>query len=519
MWGNILLMAKEMSTEKDGFPGKPTSVWMDTTSETDYPALNGKVKTDAVIVGGGIAGILTAYSLLEAGIKVVLLESGRVAEDVTAYTTAKVTSAHGAMYHYLTEKFGEDKAKLYADANQAGLLKIVSIILNRKIDCELRKQSAYIYTEKAKNRGALKKEAEAARRLGLPARYTEDTPLAFIKGVVEYQNQAQFHPRKFLLDLANDISKEALLFENSRAIKVQEDGKNVTVFTGQGEVEAKSLIIATHFPFYDKERFYTKLYPHRSYVLGLKLKTEVPDGMYFSIDGMRNSIRNQGLYGKKILLVGGGTERAGVDADTLKYYERIRTYADERFDVEEIEYHWFTQDNRTPDRLPYIGKMSGAKNIYVAAGFGGWGMTTSAAASTVLTDLILGKVNTAASLFDPARKVGNRLGPIEASISENVKTFTHLLERYTKRYPFELPAGFEPGEGKIVSMRGRKVAIYKDKEGKIYSLSPVCKHMGCNVGWNVTEKTWDCPCHGSRYNYDGKVIHGPANEDLDKIDI
>lgn len=531
---NIMHMEKEKLGEKDGFEGKPTSVWLDTTPGTNYPSFiePGKVDNsgpssaksydtgrqarmtiDVCVVGGGIAGLMTAYLLTETGYNVAVVEAGRIVEDVTAHTTAKITSQHSDIYSYLIKNVGEAKAKMYADANQAGLRKIVSIIMEKKIDCDLVKQSAYIFTEKNRNVPMLKKEAESAQRLGLLATFVENTPLGFDKGAVELKNQAQFHPRKFLLFLAKEISSSGYIFEKTRALDI----KNGSVLTDRGKITAKHIVIATHFPFYDKEHFYTKLFPHRSYVLGLELDGEVPEGMYFSIDGNRNTVRNFKFGGKRYLLVGGGTEKAGEDADTHKYYEQIKQYADARFKLKSIDYHWFTQDNRTLDRVPYIGRLSGKDNIYVATGFGGWGMTTSAVSAMIITDLISGKVNLWAGIFDPNRKDHVRYA--KTIIGENAKLAQHLLSRRLRRHAFDLPTGFESGEGRIIKVRGKKVAVYKDNTGKIFAMSPKCTHMGCTVNWNGTEKTWDCPCHGSRYNYDGKVIHGPALRDLKKEEI
>lgn len=505
-------MEKDNTTERDGFPGRATSVWLDTTPSTHFDALATDLNADICVVGGGIAGLMTAYLLTEAGHKVVLIEAGRVVEDVTAYTTAKITSQHGAIYRYLIKNLGETKAKMYADANQAGLRKLVSIIIENKIDCDLIKQSAYIYTEKYRNVPILKKEAESAQRLGLSATFTESTPLGFDKEAVEFKNQAQFHPRKFLLFLAREITKTGSIYENTRAFDI----KDGSVITDKGKVTAKHIVMATHFPFYDKDRFYTKLFPHRSYVLGVRLKSEVPEGMYFSIDGDRNTMRNQVVDGKKYLLIGGGTEKAGEDADTHKYYQKVKQYADARFKVDSIDYHWFTQDNRTLDRVPYIGKLARG-NIYVATGFGGWGMTTSAVSAMIITDLISGKVNPWAPVFDPTRK--DYVKHTKTLIGENAKLAGHLLSRRLRKHSFDLPTGFESGEGKIIKVRGKKVGVYKDGKGMIHAVSPICTHMGCTVNWNSTEKTWDCPCHGSRFNYDGKVIHGPALKDLKKEEI
>lgn len=509
-------MRREDLGEKDGFPGKPTSVWLDTTSETNFQALSGNIETDVVVVGAGIAGIMTAYLLLESGLKITVVEGGKIIEDVTAYTTAKITALHGDIYHYLIQNFGEAKAKMYADANRAGLLKIIQIIVDKKIQCELKKESAYIYTEKTENRKKLKIEAEAARKLGFDSKYTENTPLDFIKGAVEFKNQAQFHPRKFLLSISRDIIRQGQIFENTRALDIEKGGKPVLV-TNRGKIKARYIVVTTNFPFYDTEKFYSKLFPHRSYVLGLKLRQEIPEGMYFSIDGYRESIRNQGKYGNKILLVGGGTEKAEENADTLEYYYRVLDYAKKRFEIESIKYHWFTQDNHTPDRVPYIGRIAKSENIFVATGFGDWGMTTGAAAGIILSDLIEKRVNAWVSLFDPGRSTS--IKSAKSFIGENIKTGKHIVGKKFQKPPFDMPANIIPGEGKIIRIQNKNLAVYKDKKGKIYVLSPICTHMGCTVNWNKTEKTWDCPCHGSRYNYDGKVIHGPAVRDLKKEEI
>lgn len=506
-------MERENIGEKDGFEGKPTSLWLDTTPKTGFETLKGEMSVDVCVVGGGIAGLLTAYLLTEKGFRVAVLEAGRIVEDVTAYTTAKITSQHGYIYRYLIRNFGETKAKMYADANQAGLKKIVSIVLNNKVDCHLEKQPSFLYTEKYRNIEKLKKEARAAERLGLPASYTEHAPLDFIKGAVRFDSQAQFHPRKFLLFLAKEISKKGSIFENTRALDIKES----SVITDRGTVSAKHIVVATHFPFIDKNRFYAKLFPHRSYILGIEAKGSTPEGMYFSIDGDRNTIRHVGVGDKKYLLIGAGGEKAGEDADTLKYYKRVRYYAEARFKVKSVDYHWFTQDNRTSDRVPYIGKMPKMENVYVATGFGGWGMTSSAVSAMIITDMISGRVNPWVSVFDPARK--DYLYQAKTLIGESSKLASHLLARRLKKHSFDLPTGFEAGEGKIIKVKGKKVAVYKDKDGKIYAMSPICTHMGCTVNWNGTEKTWDCPCHGSRYNYDGQVIHGPAQKDLKKEEI
>ena len=516
-WCYILPMDIEEKRykEKEGqFSGRPISVWLDTTPETNYKSLPGDIETETLVIGAGIAGLTTAMLLVEEGKEIVLIDSKRIARDVTGNTTAKITSLHGLIYKKLIEKHGESKARLYGEAQQAGLEKIVEIIEKKKIDADLTREPAYTYTEKTENIEKLREEAKAAKKLGLPASFVRETPFPFMRGAVRFDNQAQFHPRKYLLAIAKSISrkKNCQIYENTRALDIIETEENLLVKTNKGNIKAKNVVLATHFPFYDKGRFYARLSPYRSYVIGVRVRENLPEGMFYSLDDNTHSFRTQMLKNGRILLMGGEDHPLGDGAvNAVKYLRKVRSYAKERFSLRFTEYYWDNEDYATADGLPYIGLSPKSKKIYLACGFDGWGMTNGTVAGMMISDMILGKENPWISLFDPSRK---------DLVKSPGKIFYGGLNFLKSKRPgsvgrkFGLPTGFQRGEARIIEVGGKKVAVYRDKAGEIYKLSPKCTHMDCSVKWNNLEKTWDCPCHGSRFNYDGKVLHGPANEDL-----
>jgi glycine/D-amino acid oxidase-like deaminating enzyme/nitrite reductase/ring-hydroxylating ferredoxin subunit len=496
-------------------PGRPVSLWLDTTPETHFPTMGKDVTVDVAVIGGGIASISTAFLLKQSGVTVAVVEAGRVVESVTGNTTAKITSLHSLIYDYLISQFGEEGAHQYADAQQAAIEKIASLVEEHKISCDFRRTSAYTFTESEKDLDQIKAEVEAALRLGLPASYVATTPLPFpIKRAVKFGNQAQFHPRKYLLALVEKIPGDGShVFEETRALDV-EDGDPCRVTTSRGRITAKSVIITTHFPFHDPNIYFAAMHPRRSLVLGCRLNTPVPEGMYISTGEDMHSFRsNPAEDGGEIWMVGGEKFKTGQGGDTEERFKRLEQYARGRFDVRSIEYRWATQDNNTVDRVPYIGKLStGSKNLYVATGFGGWGMTNSHVAAMILSDAVRVRENPWATLFDPSR-----FKPVTSAkdfVKENLNVAKEFMADRLSTPELDDLDKLPAGGGEVVEWKGEKAAIYKDEQGTVHTVSPVCTHMGCIVHWNNAEKSWDCPCHGSRFNFDGKVIQGPANEDL-----
>jgi glycine/D-amino acid oxidase-like deaminating enzyme/nitrite reductase/ring-hydroxylating ferredoxin subunit len=502
--------------EGDELPGKPVSLWIATTPETNFPTLSGDLTVDVAVIGGGITGIATAYELKQAGATVAVVEAGRVVKSVTGNTTAKITSLHGLIYDHLVSEFGEEKARIYADAQESGKEKIASLVEQLGIDCDFRRASAYTYTLDEEESEQITREVEAAKKLGLPAFYADETDLPFkVRAAVRLDNQAQFHPRKYLLALAGQIPGDgSYIFEQTRVLDV-EDAAPCLVKTEHGTIKARSVVIATHFPYPDPKLYFAAMYPMRSYVLGCRLNGPAPQGMYVSTGTPHNSIRSNPDGEGEIVMLGGEHHKTGQGGDTRERYQRLEKWARGNFDIASVEFRWSTQDNNTVDRVPYIGKIStGSEHLYVATGFAGWGMTNSHVAAQLLSDMILGRDNPWIELFDPSR-----FKPITSArdfIRENMNVAKEFMADRVSTPELEDLSELPTGGGEVIEWKGERVAVYKDEAGKVFSCSAVCTHMGCIVHWNSAEKSWDCPCHGSRFNYEGQVIQGPANKALEK---
>ncbi|MDQ3821446.1 MAG: FAD-dependent oxidoreductase [Acidobacteriota bacterium] len=502
----------------NSLPGEPISLWLATTPATDFKPLKDDLAVDVAVVGGGIAGITTALLLKQAGASVAVIEARRIVESVTGNTTAKVTSQHGLIYDHLVKQFGVEGAQAYADSQQAAIEKIASLVEENGIDCDFVRTDAYVYTETESELERITADVEAATRVGLPASYEETTPLPFkIKGAIRFANQARFHPRKYLLALVKKfLGDDHHILEETRALDIDEKKRVCHVNTDKGKVRAKQVVIATHFPFYDPAMYFARMYPKRSLVLGCRLRAKAPEGMFITAESPFRSFRSNPLDdGGEIWMVGGENYKTGQGGDIIERFKNLEMYARERFRVESIEYRWATQDNVTADRVPYIGKASpGAERLFVATGFGGWGMTNSTVSAMILSDLVTGRENDWASLYDP-----NRFKPLASAkdlVTQNIDVATHFVGDRFSVPKEESASDVIEGEGRVVEVDGEKTAVCK-LDGVVHSVSATCTHMGCIVAWNNAERSWDCPCHGSRFNYDGTVIQGPANEDLKKV--
>lgn len=508
-------------TDALSLPGKAESIWVDTTPATDYPPLGDEeVSVDVAVIGGGIAGLTTAALLKDEGRTVAVVESERIISGATGYTTAKVTSAHGLIYSYLVDKFGRNGARLYADANQSAIEKIASLVRSRKIDCGFSRLPMYVYSESPDDVQRLEAEAAAAGDLGLPASFTTEVPLPFeTAGAVRVDHQAQFHPRKYLLAVSERIPGDgSFIFEKTRAIDI-DDGEPCLVVVEGGSLKARAVVVATRFPFYDRGIFFMRITQTRSYALAFRSDRDLPGGMFYEANGTGHSFRSLTEDGVTECIVSGEDHRAGRGGDTVERYRRLEQYSAEHYGAGAIDYRWSTQDNYTVDRVPYIGRHSPlSKHIFVATGFGGWGMTGGTVAGMVLTDVITGRTNEWVEVFDPTRlktPVGS-IGRMTAGGGTAARQFIqgHLSRRATA-YIETLPAG----DGRVLQFGRQKIAVYKDEDGEIHALSPRCTHMGCLVNWNNAERTWDCPCHGSRFTYDGRALNTPAYVDLPRVTL
>jgi glycine/D-amino acid oxidase-like deaminating enzyme/nitrite reductase/ring-hydroxylating ferredoxin subunit len=498
--------------------GKNTSVWVDTSPQTKYPVLTPGVHVDVAVLGGGIAGLTTALLLKRDGRKVAVVEAGRVGGGVTAYTTAKVTSLHGIQYQSVASSFGDDGASAYAEANEAGLRRVAEFVDELEIDCDFRRKPAYTYAEDESGVETIEKEVEAAKKAGLDAHLTTETDLPWpIAAAIRVDDQAEFHPRRYLIALAKAIpGGGSHVFERSRAIAVAGGKEHVRISTTRGELTADQVVVATHFPFLDRGGYFARMHPERSYGLGLYLNAgaKAPQGMYLSTESPSHTVRSHPTAKGEMVIAGGESHKTGQGGDTAERVARLERWARERFDVRSIEYRWSTQDNMPVDGVPYIGRLAPfQKRLWVATGFMKWGLTNGTAAGMILTDLIAGRDNPWAELFDSTRF--KPLASATEFVKENVNVGAHFVGDHLAPPDVRSVGSIAPGEAAFVRRGAGKVAAYRDEQGTLHAVSAVCTHLGCQVQWNSAERSWDCPCHGSRFDVDGRVIQGPAVKDLE----
>lgn len=377
------------------------SYWLKTCPATNFQTLKTGLKVDTVIIGGGIAGITTGIILKDMGYDVAVLESDRIVKEVTVGTTAKISVAPNMIYHDLLEKFGKNNALKIAKANKNALKKIEELVSTKGIDCEFHQTPLYIYTESDKEVQRIKEEYEAALKLGFDVELIKDSPLPF-KTIcsLKYPDQAQFHPRKYLLALAHEIDGNGShVFENTMAIEVK-DGAVKEVITNQGSIMASNVVITTHTPFYDPDHLKDHLQQGRSYVLGLYTQSEFPEGMFVTFDPV-HTYRTAPTPDGKLVIVAG--EHSEMDVQNINIYlDKLESYVRKHLDVESVEYRWSSHDNVTDDGLPMIG-MTSMNDVYVATGFGFWGMNNGTTAGMMIADLIHGNENYLKDLFDPLR--------------------------------------------------------------------------------------------------------------------
>lgn len=428
------------------------SIWETDVKMPQFPELKTDLKVDVLIIGGGIAGLLCAWNLKNAGVNCVLVEQNRLMSGVSGRTTAKLTSQHGVIYSKLLNKFGANNARLYYEANQKAVEGLSA--LAKSANCDFLPQNSYIYSTGEID--TLKREMEAYRCLGIPVNFQKTLALPFsVTGVLEFQHQAQFNPLKTAVFLAKGLN----IYENTKVLSFS--GKCVE--TKNGKIMADKIIVATHFPIFNKHGgYFLKLYQQRSYVLALENAPKI-EGMYLDVAENGLSIRNSGKY----LLLGGGGHRTGKTGLDWQLAER---YANRYFKNAKIVTRWATQDCVTLDSMPYIGNYSkSTPNLYVATGFNKWGMSSSYLSAMILTDLIMGKENPYANLFSPQRSIFHKQLGVNG-----IETVTNLLRPTVPR----------------------------------------CPHLGCALKWNKSERSWDCSCHGSRFDENGKVLNNPATDDL-----
>jgi len=492
------------------------SFWEKSAGRASYPALAGDLRCDVAVVGGGIVGVSTAYRLANDGARVCLLEARRLGAGTTGYTTAKVTSLHGLTYTKLERSLGQDTARVYGEANQAGLAAIAEVVEDLSIDCDFRRKANFTYTESRSNRSSIEDEVEAAEQAGLTASPAAVDELPYpVAAAVSFPDQAEFHPLKYLRALASAAAEAGCeIYEATRAVGVDEgDPCEVQIDRGR-TVRAAQVIVATHLPFLDRGFFFARTHPERSYVLLARLHGQVPQGMYLSDESPSHSLRAVPTDDGELLMIGGESHKAG-QSDATERYDALERWARDRFEVGAIEHRWGTQDNMPADGLPFVGRLwPFSDRLLTVTGLRKWGIAMGTSAATILSDLVAGRDNPWASTFTPLRvhpKAGG-MSFIKANVNVGKRFFSDRIAR--RESTEDLPRG----EGRVAGSGLGQRAVYRDDSGELHALSARCTHLGCIVRFNRAERTWDCPCHGSRFAPTGDVIEGPAVAPLEGRD-
>ena len=497
-----------------------SSLWENSVNfKNKFNKLNENLDCDVCIVGGGIFGITCAYYLSMQGFKVIVLEKDFIGSKTTGNTTAKITSQHGLFYDYLINSFGLKQANDYLYINNKAILEIKNIIDSEKIDCDFEFQDSFVYTTSKEDLEAFYNEEKALKTLNFNSSLLSSCSLPFdVECALKFPNQAQFNPLKYLYSLCD------IIIENGGKIfcdtccfdfKMQ-DQFNFAYCMNGNFVKSKYLIIASHFPFKNFPGFYfSKMYQSTSYAIAFETNEPLFNGYYINNTPPLFSYRTALYNGKRIGIIVGSDNKTGKMVSYDNTYGILESEIFKFYKDAKILFRWNTEDCISLDKLPYVGYYSSLlKNVFVATGFKKWGMTLSNVSANIICDMILGKENDYLYLFD-----STRLKPIKNF--DEVKnmtvdtTFSLVIDKL-KTSNFEV-SEIPEDSGKVIDIDGKKVGVYKDINSKLYFVNPICTHLGCLLSWNEVDKTWDCPCHGSRFDYMGKNLYGPGFKDLDRF--
>jgi glycine/D-amino acid oxidase-like deaminating enzyme/nitrite reductase/ring-hydroxylating ferredoxin subunit len=496
--------------------GATTSIWMTTVEIPSRPPLTKDINRDVCIVGAGVAGLTTAYLLADAGQSVVILDDGAIASGETSRTTAHLVNALDDRYFEIESMHGEKGARLAAESHTAAIDQIEKIVTKENIDCHFERLDGYLFMPPGESSDLLDKELEAAHRAGLTGvKRIDRAPLKpFDTGVcLRFPRQAQFHPLKYLKALALAIEERGGLIFNKTHAQEFKDGTPCKVTTDKGQVvSARAIVVATNTPVNDWVAIHTKQAAYRTYVIGLRVsKGSITKALYWDTPDPYHYVRLGEAAGDEVLIVGGEDHKTGQADDMDERFDRLEAWTRERFpSAAEVDFRWSGQIMEPIDSLAFIGRNPGDKNIYVATGDSGNGMTHGTIAGILLTDLILGRENEWETLYDPSRI---SLRAALEFTKENLNVAAQFGD-YATAGDVAGAREIARGTGELIREGLRKIAVYRDSHGALHKCSAICPHLGCIVDWNSTEKTWDCPCHGSRFDPCGKVLNGPAITNL-----
>jgi glycine/D-amino acid oxidase-like deaminating enzyme/nitrite reductase/ring-hydroxylating ferredoxin subunit len=498
------------------------SYWADHASLPKFPRLGKDLKVDVVIVGGGITGVTAAYLLKKEGRTVALVERDRCGGMDTGHTTAHLTHVTDLRLHELEARFGRDHAQATWDAGRAAMQQIDEIVRSEQLLCDLVSVPGYLHAvrgeTKERDRKLLQKDAQLAQEMGFEAEYLDDVPFVETAGV-RFPNQAKFQPLKYLRGLIESFeSDHCHVFEHTEVTVVQD--QPLIIKTNGHEIACDYLIVATHVPLMGKAGLVSaallqsKLASYSSYAVGARVpKRSVPEALFWDTAEPYHYLRLDTHRGHDYLVLGGEDHKTGQEEDPDRCFRNLEDLVATLVPAAEVNSRWSGQVVETNDGLPFIGETSDGQ--FVATGFSGNGMTFGTLGAMMACDAAMGRNNPWQALFDPSRK--KLLGGTWDYIRENLDYPYYMIKDRMSSAETETLQSVKPGDGKILKLKGRRLAVYRDPKGKVTTLSPICTHLGCIVNWNPAESTWECPCHGSKFEAQGKVLAGPAEAPLDRV--
>jgi glycine/D-amino acid oxidase-like deaminating enzyme/nitrite reductase/ring-hydroxylating ferredoxin subunit len=512
-------MAESTETTYSGSTGSTrNSIWDSPQDSLRFPVLASDLTVDVVVIGAGISGITTAAQLAAAGRRVAVLEAMKVGHGTTGHSTGNLYAPVDEYLHRLSKKWDDGKTMAVVQSRNMAIDLIEKNIAAYGLDCDFSRQPWVLYSIAGlpDEVDAIENECKAALEAGLAARLSSDLPLPFaVHNAVVIEHQAQFHPLQYVRQLARAIhSDNCLIFEQSPVLKIDE--QQGIVSTAGYTVKAEHIVMATHAPkgFHVLQ---TELAPYREYAVAAPLgEQKLFGGIFWNAGVLKESIRLVEVQGKPHVLLIGEKHKTGQQEDTEAAYRALEEVLRARFNIETAAFKWSAQHYRAADGLPYIGRAAGSSRLYLATGFATDGLTYGTLAGMLLADEIAGTENRFSALYSP-----RRFTPLKSAknfFKENLNVASFYIRDYAKGAAAKKLAEVAPGEGELVDVDGDKMAVYRDDNGRLYILSPVCTHLKCIVHWNSAERSWDCPCHGSRFSHDGKVIEGPALEPLQPHD-
>ena len=509
----------------DKTSGQNVSYWIDSVPGKKYFPLDNNESCQDVVVGAGIAGLTTAYLLAKAGRKVIVVEDGTIGSGETGRTTAHLVSAIDDRYHDLEETFGKEGAQHAIESHAAAVDFIEDVVRNERIRCNFKRVDGYLFLHETDSIESLHEDLEAAREVVMnQINLIERAPLSsFDTGAcLHYPDQAQFHPMKYLNGLADRIILHGgRIFTRTHVSEFHKD----RVVTSNGfEIHAENIVVATNTPVNDRVTMHTKQAPYRTYVVGFRVeRNSIPHMLLWDTGDQTERpypyhyVRLQKIDATSdLLIVGGEDHKTGQADDESERFRNLETWTRERFsEAGEILYHWSGQVMEPVDSLAFIGRNPGDENVYICTGDSGNGMTHGTIAGMLICDLIRGIENPWKDIYEPSRKSLRSAGEFAAENANVMKQYADWL----KKGDIETLQDLAPSQGAVLKEGSKPLAVYRDDSGQIYASSAVCVHLGCIVHWNTEEKTFDCPCHGSRFTYSGKVVNGPANKDLEPVEV